>query len=232
MSAFLKVLHKLDRLLSTPTESFRVASGTAIGDWRESTSFRASGQRSASSANRTCCNFYRTKDARMSAIKIVDYDPAWPGLYEEERGRILELIADMVDVIHHIGSTSVVGLCAKPKIDIDAVLRGDAMVAEAVERVKSLANFTFHGDPYGDGMWTFTSGRGSYGTRLYLCGPDNATHVKRILFRDWLRTHTDDAVEYAALKRRLAAEANGDWKFYTGGKSNFVARIVRKASAG
>ncbi|APG84617.1 GrpB family protein [Sinorhizobium americanum] len=167
----------------------------------------------------------------MGAIEVVDYDPTWPDLFEEEKRRISELIgSDMVDDIHHVGSTSVVGLCAKPKIDIDAVLRSDALVVEAVKRAKSLDNFRFHGDPYGDGMWTFTSGRGSHGTRLYLCAPGNATHVRRVLFRDWLRRHPDDAAEYAALKRKLAAEANGDWKFYTGGKSDFVAKIVQRAS--
>ncbi|WP_331371510.1 GrpB family protein [Sinorhizobium chiapasense] len=167
----------------------------------------------------------------MSAIKIVDYDPTWPALFEREKIRILDLIGDLVEEIHHVGSTSVLGLCAKPKIDIDVVLLSEARIPEAVERVKSLAGLTFHGDPYKDGMWTFTLGHGSYGTRLYLCGPGNATHVKRILFRDWLRNHLDAAAEYAALKRKLAAEASGNWKFYTGGKSDFVARIVRQASA-
>src|SRR5262249_47551831 len=121
------------------------------------------------------------------------------------------------------------GLGAKPKIDIDAVLHCESVLGEAVERVKSVAEYTFHGEPYGDGMWTFTQGHGSYGTRLYLCGPDNATHCKRVLFRDWLRTHPGDAAEYAALKLRLAALADGDWKFYTGGKAEFVARIVALA---
>jgi GrpB-like predicted nucleotidyltransferase (UPF0157 family) len=166
----------------------------------------------------------------MNAITVLDYDPAWPVLFEEQKRRILELIGDTVNGIHHVGSTSVVGLSAKPKIDIDAVLR-NMMLAEAVERVKSLAFYTFHGDPYGDDMWTFTQGHGSYGTRLYLCGPDNATHRKRILFRDWLRTHPSDAADYSTLKRRLAAEAKGDWKFYTSGKAAFVAKIVRQASA-
>ena len=50
-----------------------------------------------------------------------------------------------------------------------------------------------------------------------------------MLFRDWLRTHPEDAAAYEALKRRLAVEANGDWKFYTGGKVEFVAGIVEKA---
>lgn len=166
----------------------------------------------------------------MSAIKVIDYDTAWPGLFERDKSRILKLIGDMVDDIHHIGSTSVVGLCAKPKIDIDAVLRKETLIADAVERLNSLREFTFHGDPYGDGMWTFTSGHGSYGTRLYLCAPENATHVKRMLFRNWLRDHPGDAAEYANLKRKLAAAADGDWKFYTNGKSDFVARIVQQAS--
>jgi GrpB-like predicted nucleotidyltransferase (UPF0157 family) len=69
-------------------------------------------------------------------------------------------------------------------------LWSEEVVAEAVLRVKELTNFTFRGDPYEDGMWTFVSGQGSWGTRLYLCGPGNPTHIKRILFRDWLRTHS------------------------------------------
>jgi GrpB-like predicted nucleotidyltransferase (UPF0157 family) len=78
-------------------------------------------------------------------------------------------------------------------------------------------------------MWTFTRGHGSWGARLYLCAPGSATHEKRILFRDWLRTHPGDATAYEALKRRLASEANGDWHRYTGGKSEFVAEIVEMA---
>ena len=80
-------------------------------------------------------------------------------------------------------------------------------------------------------MWTFTAGHGSYGTRLYLCGPANATHKSRILFRDWLRGHPVDASAYAALKIKLAAESNGDWRYYTNGKASFVAKIVGLAGA-
>lgn len=167
----------------------------------------------------------------MSAIIIAEYDLAWPGLFELERSRIQQVAGDVVKEIHHVGSTSIAGLCAKPKIDIDAVAVSEALLSEAIERIRLLPDFTFHGDPYCDGMWTFTSGHGSYGTRLYLCGPENATHLKRILFRDWLREHSDAAAQYAALKRRLAAKAAGDWRFYTGGKADFVAAIVQQASA-
>jgi GrpB-like predicted nucleotidyltransferase (UPF0157 family) len=166
----------------------------------------------------------------MNAIKVVDYDPAWPALFEAQKRIILSIVGDLVEDIHHIGSTSIAGLCAKPKIDIDTVLRGHELIPEAVERVKP-HGYAFHGDPYNDGTWVFTQGHGSYGTRLYLCGPDNATHGKRIRFRDYLRAHTDAAAAYGALKRKLALEAGGDWKRYTGGKSDFVAEIVRLASS-
>jgi GrpB-like predicted nucleotidyltransferase (UPF0157 family) len=95
----------------------------------------------------------------MSAIRVVDYDPAWPALFEGETRRLSELLADMVEDIHHIGSTAVVGLSAKPKIDIDAVVRSGPVLAHAVERVKSAGEYAFHGEPYGDGMWTFTTGQ-------------------------------------------------------------------------
>jgi GrpB-like predicted nucleotidyltransferase (UPF0157 family) len=167
----------------------------------------------------------------MSAIKVVDYDPSWPAAFAAERAEILSLLGDFVEGIHHIGSTAVSGLPAKPKIDIDAVLRSDDLLPEAIERVKATGGYAFYGDPYGVGRWAFTQGRGSYGTRLYLCGPGNATHIERVLFRDWLRAHPDDAAIYATLKRRLAAEANGDWDFYTGGKADFVAEIVGRAAA-
>ena len=54
--------------------------------------------------------------AEMSTIKVVDYDPEWPRLFEREKIRILGGIGYMVEDIHHVGSTSIVGLCAKPWI--------------------------------------------------------------------------------------------------------------------
>ncbi|EHS49085.1 protein of unknown function UPF0157 [Rhizobium sp. PDO1-076] len=166
----------------------------------------------------------------MGSIEVVEYDPDWLAVFDAEKADLLSLLGNLVEDVHHVGSTAVVGLRAKPKIDIDAVIRDEGMLADAVERVKAIPKYTFHGTPYSDGMWTFTFGRGSRGNRLYLCGPNNATHEKRILFRDWLRSHPDDAADYAALKCRLATEANGDWAYYTGGKTAFVATIVSMAS--
>lgn len=164
----------------------------------------------------------------MRPVEIVDYDPSWLAQFVAERDALLALLGDLADSAYHIGSTSVPGLAAKPKIDMDVVLRAGDLIPEAIERVRATGAWDYHGDPYGDGRWIFTHGRG-HGTRLYLCGPGNEAHRKRLAFRDWLRGHPEDAAAYEALKRRLAAEANGDFAFYTEGKSAFVAEALRKA---
>lgn len=163
----------------------------------------------------------------MRPIRLVDDDPAWPALFESRREAISALLGHPAD-IHHIGSTSVPGLCAKPKLDIDAVLLSNSDRIDATERLKE-GGLTFHGAPYGADRWTFTRDEMPYGTRLYLSLPGNPAHRDRILFRDYLRAHPETAEHYAALKRRLAMEANGDWDHYTGGKSDFVADILRRA---
>jgi GrpB-like predicted nucleotidyltransferase (UPF0157 family) len=165
------------------------------------------------------------------AIRVVPYDLDWPSLFREIERELTLKLGGMLDSVHHIGSTSVPGVGAKPKIDVDAVVASAGRIGGAVARMQALPDWTFHGQPYHDGMWTFTRGHGSWGARLYLCAQANPVHAKRILFRDWLRTHPKDARAYEALKRRLAVEANGDWKAYTGGKSEFVAAIVGRAEA-
>ena len=160
---------------------------------------------------------------------MIPYDHHWPALFERLRDEIGDTLAGIPFEAHHIGSTAVPGLCAKPKIDIDVVLQSAADIARSVDLLKT-TDRTYHGCPYDDGMWTFTSRRGlSPGHRLYVCAADTATHRKRVLFRDYLRTHPEVAAAYGALKRDLVVGSGGDWDIYTNGKSGFVADVVELA---
>jgi GrpB-like predicted nucleotidyltransferase (UPF0157 family) len=164
----------------------------------------------------------------MRAIEVVDYDPCWPRLFAEISTEVSALLGDRLLSIDHIGSTSVPGLAAKAKIDLDAVVISDTFLPAAIEIVRA-ADFVFHGDT-GEQRWAFTRDHQAYGFKLYLCGPNNRAHRERILFRDYLRDHPERARAYADLKRRLAAEASRDWDFYTGGKTAFVSETVRLAA--
>ncbi|ANM02361.1 GrpB protein [Rhizobium phaseoli] len=141
----------------------------------------------------------------MRAINVVDYDPSWPRLFAEISTEVAALLGSFVLSIDHIGSTSVPGLAAKPKIDLDVVAISDDVLPAAIDAV-SAADFVFHGDR-GEERWAFTRDHDGYGFKLFLCGPANRAHRERLLFRDYLRDHPQRATAYAELKRRLAAEA-------------------------
>ena len=55
-------------------------------------------------------------------IEIVPYNPEWPALFKKEAALLREALGENALAIHHVGSTAVPGLCAKPKIDIIAVV--------------------------------------------------------------------------------------------------------------
>ena len=81
----------------------------------------------------------------MQHITVVPYDPAWPGLYEAEAQAIAGVLGQRLTAIHHIGSTAVPGLAAKPVIDIMPVVRA---VTEADECRAHPARAAAYGAPF------------------------------------------------------------------------------------
>lgn len=59
----------------------------------------------------------------MKKIQVVPYDPQWPQLFQQEADQITSGLQENASAVHHVGSTSVPGLAAKPKIDIIAVVK-------------------------------------------------------------------------------------------------------------
>ena len=85
----------------------------------------------------------------LQPIVVVDYDPEWVHMYEEERTRIVSLIGAYLEEIHHVGSTSIPGLAAKPIIDIFAIVSDIRVVEHCVKPLESLdyAYLREHGIP-------------------------------------------------------------------------------------
>jgi GrpB-like predicted nucleotidyltransferase (UPF0157 family) len=62
-----------------------------------------------------------TEDAlglESGTVRVVSYDSRWPTLFEQSLGELRSTLGRSVLKIHHVGSTSVPGLCAKPVLDI------------------------------------------------------------------------------------------------------------------
>lgn len=163
------------------------------------------------------------------AVELVPYDPRWLEDFERISDKLQRLLAPYVMAIEHIGSTSIPGIAAKPLIDIDIILRSAADVPAAT-RILLVENYQPRGNRYDDDVWAFMRRDGRPPERIYLCPPDNRTHERRLIFRDYLRTHPAEAAAYAALKLELAQLHRYDGDRYTAEKRHFVDAIIEKAS--
>lgn len=168
--------------------------------------------------------------ATRNPVELVAYDPQWPFAFQRIRERLLALLPHAVS-IDHIGSTAIPGMTAKPLIDIDIVLPNLGHIEETT-RVLLAEGYEPRGNRYDDDVWAFLS-RGSVpAERVYLCPTGNGTHRNRLAFRNYLIAHPQAAADYAALKRRLAAEFRTDGDRYTAEKRSFIAAIVARSSTG
>jgi len=162
-------------------------------------------------------------------VILVDYDPAWPSLYEAERRRILDAVGGKILSIEHVGSTSVPGLGAKPIIDIVAGVDSKFAADECVELLKPVGYTDV--TPEDSPEWFYCLGRGphSVGYHLHLVLEGSPFHLKHIVFRDYLRSHPEAAAEYYALKKRLSARYRENRVAYTESKTGFIDAVVERA---
>jgi GrpB-like predicted nucleotidyltransferase (UPF0157 family) len=146
---------------------------------------------------------------------VVPYDPAWPELFELERERLEDALAPWLDGgIHHIGSTSVPGMPAKPIIDMLAGVRDLEEARAAFPRLEALGYRYREHRP--EAHLFFMDDRG-----VHLTEPGSDLWRERLAFRDALRADPELRSQYAAWKRE-----HGGGKPHTASKTPFVARVL------
>jgi GrpB-like predicted nucleotidyltransferase (UPF0157 family) len=162
-------------------------------------------------------------------VRIAPYDPAWPERFEEEREALSAAIDYWVTGgIHHVGSTSVPGLGSKPVIDI---LVGVRDLEESRSCFDRLGDLEYMYAPYrSEEMHWFCKPNPSRRTHhLHLVPAGSSRFHDELAFRDYLRTHSEVAKEYGALKRRLAKKFRHDREAYTDAKTEFILATVQRA---
>jgi GrpB-like predicted nucleotidyltransferase (UPF0157 family) len=171
----------------------------------------------------------------MDEVEIVNYDPRWPTLFDEEANRLrAALDPSLISGLEHFGSTAVPGLSAKPIIDILIAVRSLADAQTSfVEALRKLDYVYWAENPKKDRMF-FVKGMPPFGSRRSHHVHVTETHGEmwqRLAFRDYLRAHPGEAEIYEQLKRRLATEHQTDREAYTDAKSAYIESVMRKAIA-
>jgi GrpB-like predicted nucleotidyltransferase (UPF0157 family) len=170
----------------------------------------------------------RRKDWLMmdEPVQVVPYEPAWPIAFEQERNAPANVLKPwLVGPIEHVGSTAVLGLAAKPVIDIMAGVDSLEASRRAIEALKPLHYWYW---PYrSEEMHWFCKPSPAHRTHhLHLIPFGSERWQRQIAFRDQLRARPDLAREYADLKQRLAIEHHLDREAYTNAKRPFIARVI------
>lgn len=169
---------------------------------------------------------HRLERALDEPVRLVPYDPSWPEKFGAERAALERAIGAWANGgIHHVGSTAVPGLEAKPIVDI---LVGVDSLEASRGCLGPLAELDYLYAPYRpDEMHWFCKPHPSRRTHhLHLVPTESKRFRDELEFRDCLLADPGLADEYAALKRTLAMRFAEDREAYTEAKTDFIRRAL------
>ena len=171
-------------------------------------------------------------------LAIAPYDQDWPRQFDAEAETLGVTLGSLAVRIEHVGSTSIVGLAAKPIIDIQ-------ISVASLERLEAFASplasvgYVHVPDPDPGFECAYPHFRkpavGVATRHVHLCVSGSEMERRHLAFRDYLRDHVDTAEQYASLKRDLA-KANGlnssEARLrYTVAKGPFIESVIECAIA-
>lgn len=139
------------------------------------------------------------------AKTIRSHDPRWQHAFAAEAQSLRDVMGEAVVALHHIGSTAVPGLLAKPIIDILAEARSleniDARNGRMVARgYDARGAYGIEGRRYFSRKVAVDD---VYGFHVHVYQTGSAQITRHLRFRDFLRTRQDLVEQYATLKRSL-----------------------------
>ncbi|QMT60335.1 bifunctional GrpB family protein/GNAT family N-acetyltransferase [Legionella sp. PC997] len=160
-------------------------------------------------------------------VEVVTYNSLWPELFAKEARQIKHTLGNNCIAIHHIGSTSVPGLSAKPIIDILPVVQDILLVDKASKAMETIGYSTMgeYGIPF---RRFFQKGALVRTHNVHVFEENNSEIERHLNFRDWMRSHPSDRDTYATLKIDLAKQFPNDITAYCLGKEEFITQIEAK----
>ena len=168
---------------------------------------------------------------------IEQYNEDWIKHFNQVKN-ILENNLTKIIKIEHVGSTAIIGMCAKPIIDIDIVIKNNDF--EKTKEELELIGYSYEGNLGIIGREAFSRKNiikneilDKINHNLYLCAEDNELE-RHILFRDYLNKHYNAKMEYNEIKKAIIEKyGNEDRNKYVTIKETeykwFFEKIIEEA---
>lgn len=166
-----------------------------------------------------------------SKYSFCEYQQHWPNEYQTAAREIESVLKDALIEIHHIGSTSVPGLAAKPIIDILPIVSD----LNRIDQLNPLfENIGYR--PWGEmglaGRRYFTKDKNEYRTHnVHLYQQGNPAILRHLAFCAYLREHQPVMQEYAKLKQQVYSSHPSDVDAYNNGKNDWIKKVEATALA-
>lgn len=165
-------------------------------------------------------------------VEVVPHNPNWRGAFENESKQVAVVLGSNVVAIHHIGSTSIPAIHAKPIIDMLVAVREIAKVDDQNLAMQAIG-YEAKGE-YGIPGRRYFRKHNEAGMRthhIHLFTVHSAQIERHLAFCDYMRFHPEDARKYSQLKQKLAMMYPNDIDGYVNGKDEFIKEIDKKAAA-
>jgi len=160
-------------------------------------------------------------------VHLISYKKEWKDIYESEKKLLLPVFSGQAIEFEHIGSTSIEGMIAKPIIDIMIGLRSLEIGRELKKLLNDLGYVGF-GEAGVPGRLYYRK-RKVNDINLQLTKWKSLLWEENILFRDYLRSHPEDAIKYAEIKLMNFNKGFNTLLKYSDEKSLVIQEIMRKA---
>ncbi len=165
---------------------------------------------------------------RRGTVAVEPHRNEWKAVARQTIARLREILQSAVVDAQHIGSTAVIGICAKPIIDI-VVGVSDFDEILAKNDVLEEKGFIFRGQDH-PGQYLYVCGDGDFRTyHIHVVIHDSEAWSNYVDMKDYLNSHEEDARAYSELKKSLAQQYPQDRETYTTMKSEFIREILTKA---
>jgi GrpB-like predicted nucleotidyltransferase (UPF0157 family) len=167
------------------------------------------------------------------AIKLEAHNPQWLADFEFERARILGALGHVtqggiLEQVHHVGSSSVPGLKAKPVIDMLLEVYPLPKPEVGIPALEELG-YEYRGEAGIAGRLFFRSNPRTRHLHVLEVGTNELTR-DCLLFRDYLRADSSARVRYEHLKLTLAQRHPFDLEAYTRGKTELIRELLEEAT--
>jgi GrpB-like predicted nucleotidyltransferase (UPF0157 family) len=164
-------------------------------------------------------------------VELVPHRDEWAAMAKAESARIGGILGENLIAVHHVGSTAIPRIMAKPIVDLMPMVKDIANI-DADESAFRDLGYKWHGAFGLEGRRFCTKADPKTAKRIFQLHifqePNDSAH-RMLAYRDYMRAHPLAAKAYEMEKIRAASLQPGDTTKYNAEKNDWIKRAEADA---